>query len=95
MQSKGKRSSTLAFLAAAMFLLAGVISAFAAFMRHNTGTSSVAHAAGFAPGAMFLCVGFLWFAIGLKWRKQTMRTGRDELVDSSEHLLRTSGQKGE
>ena len=60
--SRGFPPSTLSYLAAGLFCLAGVVEMVAAALAHNAALLSI--------GAMFLCVGGMWFAIGVRFKKK-------------------------
>ena len=64
-----RRNPLLAFLAAILFLLAGGIDLASGLLRHGTGSATNTQRAGLVAGAMFACVGLLWLAIGITWKR--------------------------
>jgi uncharacterized membrane protein YidH (DUF202 family) len=61
----------LAFVAAGLFYLAGLVEMGTALFTHGRlGYAMV------PVGAMFLCVGSMWLAIGAKWKRDATRVER-------------------
>ena len=61
--------SLLAFLAGAMFFLAGAIETVTGWSARGS-----LHGGLLSTGVMFLCVGALWIAVGAKWKKADTRS---------------------
>jgi hypothetical protein len=57
----------MAFVAAALFYLAG-------FIEFATGLLFSRHATSLAIGALFVCIGSLWMVIGAKYKKEAQQS---------------------
>ena len=66
-----KRSPKLAFLAAALFCFAGLMSFAGVALRSHAAESATMRAAEFAPAALFLVASLLWVTAGLLWTRQS------------------------
>ena len=61
--------STLAFFAAFLFLLAGIVQATVAWSHRGSHTS-------LAMGGFYIALAALWFALAAKWKKQARGNDR-------------------
>jgi hypothetical protein len=55
----------MAFIAAGLFYLAGLLWIATGLLSHRGDTARLA-----SIGAMFLCIGFLWTGIGMKYKRE-------------------------